>query len=120
MRRIMAWFGGVMPTGVSGGALGDAPARPTLLLSRAAPNPFGDRTTISYQLAAAAPVRLSLYNVMGQQVAVLASGPQRAGGHQATWDGRDRAGRPMPNGVYFIRLEAAGQGTVVQKAMLLR
>ena len=57
---------------------------------------------------------------MGQQVAVLASGPQRAGVHSAAWDGRDRDGHLMPNGLYFIRLEAAGQGAVVQKAMLLR
>lgn len=120
MRRIMDWFGGVLPTGVAGELRPGRPALPALSLSQNAPNPFGTGTTIRYQLDRPTRVRLALFNVLGQQVRVLADGLQPAGAHAVAWDGADRSGRLLPNGIYFFRLEAAGQLTAVRKATLIR
>jgi hypothetical protein len=38
---------------------------------------------------------------------------------RAVWDGRDGAGRPMPSGVYFVRVEA-GAALGAEKVVLLR
>jgi hypothetical protein len=64
-----------------------------------APNPFAGRTQISYEVASAAPVRLSVYDALGREVAVLVDGPQEAGAHTATFDARGLAA-----GTYVYRL----------------
>ncbi|MDI6738779.1 MAG: M6 family metalloprotease domain-containing protein [Candidatus Edwardsbacteria bacterium] len=120
MRRIMAWFGGVMPTGVSGDPWPGRPSLPSLMLSQNAPNPFSAATAIRFQLGQPARTRLALYNALGQRVKVLAEGLLAAGVHTFCWDGADQAGRRLSSGVYFFRLETVGQGTAVRKAMLLR
>ena len=72
------------------------------------PNPFNPSTLIPYQLAASSPVRLEVFNVLGQQVATLVDGQQGAGAYVARWDGTDAAGRAAASGVYFYRLTVAG------------
>jgi hypothetical protein len=71
-----------------------------------APNPFSREMRVTYQLPSPGPVRLSVYNISGQLVKVLASGPRQAGVHQTAWDGRDEAGRLLPSGIYLFRFEA--------------
>lgn len=63
------------------------------------PNPFNPATTIRYGLPATAPVRLSVFNLLGQEVAVLASGTQTAGTYAVTFE----AGH-LPSGTYLYRL----------------
>jgi hypothetical protein len=67
------------------------------------PDPFGDNTTFSYTLPEAMPVRLELYNVLGQRVAVLLEGERPAGTHTLTM-GRGS----LASGVYVLRLQAGG------------
>jgi uncharacterized protein (TIGR02145 family) len=67
------------------------------------PNPFNPTTAIRYALPEAAQVRLEVYTMAGQRVAVLASGEQRAGWHTAMFDGSNLA-----SGVYIYRLQAGG------------
>ena len=64
-------------------------------------------------------MRLSVYNVLGQEVVLLAAGPQVAGGHVVTWDGADELGRPVASGIYFYRL-VAGEHCQVRKMLLLK
>ena len=68
------------------------------------PNPFNPRTTIRYQLGQAEQARLVVYNILGREVAELATGQHAAGWHEVVWDGRDRAGRLVASGVYLYRL----------------
>jgi endonuclease I len=92
-------------TGVPGGApVGRATLHPN------SPNPFGTRTSISFDLVRRGPVSLRIYDVTGRQVRVLADGGVLdAGRHALDWDGRDAGGNTLQAGLYFCRLEA---GTV--------
>ena len=72
------------------------------------PNPFNPSTLIPYQLAATSPVRLEVFNVLGQRVATLVDGAQGAGAYVARWDGTDAAGGAAASGLYFYRLTVGG------------
>ena len=67
------------------------------------PNPFNPTTTIPFALRQPGPVRLTVYNALGQEVARLVDGNLAAGEHEATW----QAGT-LPSGTYFYTLEASG------------
>ena len=82
------------------------------------PNPFNPSTRISFSLPQAGAVTLTVFNLLGQQVATLANGPMGAGNHGVAWDGRDAAGRGVASGVYFYRIEVKGpDGGGVYSAM---
>ncbi len=83
------------------------------------PNPFRDRAEIRFSLPASAQARLSVYNVAGECVALLAERQLAAGAHHVAWGGRDTGGRALPAGVYLLRLEA-GKMTATRKITLLR
>ncbi|OGG50092.1 MAG: hypothetical protein A3F84_02590 [Candidatus Handelsmanbacteria bacterium RIFCSPLOWO2_12_FULL_64_10] len=83
------------------------------------PNPFNPSTTISYTLPEASTVRLTIYNILGQQVRTLINNRQAAGIHAVQWDGHDDAGRSVASGLYFYRL-TAGEFTQTQKMLLLK
>ncbi len=73
------------------------------------PNPGAATRTLHFELARATDVTLEIYDVRGALVRRVASGPHAPGHHAQWWDGRDRMGRRLPNGVYLVRLAAAGQ-----------
>ena len=85
-------------------------------LEQSYPNPFNARTVIRYALPERTGVELSVYNLLGQRVAILASGLREAGVHTIQWGGRDRAGRQLASGVYLYRLQA---GALVQTRRML-
>jgi hypothetical protein len=70
-------------------------------LHEAYPNPFNPATTISYDLPRSAYAMLTVYDVMGRQLAVLADGEMQAGHHEVSFDATD-----LPSGIFFYRLEA--------------
>ena len=80
------------------------------------PNPFKSSTQIPYRVSAPGPVRLVIYNVLGQPVRTLVDGVQAAGAYQVSWDGRDHRGARVANGVYLYRLRA---GTVARVRKML-
>lgn len=76
------------------------------------PNPFNASTTIRYNLSEPGEVELSIYNVLGQRVVILAHEYQESGSYARTWDASDVA-----SGMYFYRLQV--NGTVVTRKMTL-
>ena len=68
------------------------------------PNPFNPSTTIEFALPMAGPVRLDVYNILGQNVNTLIDRHLPAGVHQVTFNGRSDNGSPLASGVYFYRL----------------
>ncbi len=75
----------------------------------ASPNPFGGTAKLSFALPARTNVELSVYSVDGRLVRTLVSGEAGPGQVDVTWDGRDNSGRNVGNGLYFMRLQAAGE-----------
>jgi len=69
------------------------------------PNPFNPSTTIGFQVpgAAASWVRLAVFNLIGQEVAVLVNGMRNAGSHVVTFDADN-----LPSGIYVYQLTAGG------------
>ena len=86
-------------------------------LAGAVPNPFNPKTFITYSMPMAGEVTLRIYDVSGRLVRDLVSGPRSAGRHREPWDGRDAQGMNAASGVYFARLNVAGQ--MEMKSMLL-
>lgn len=84
------------------------PEHPALLLLACRPNPFNPSTTIGFELPAPAQARLAVYDLTGRLVRTLVDGSLPRGRHEATWDGRDAAGRSVASGLYIARLEAGG------------
>jgi flagellar hook assembly protein FlgD len=55
-------------------------------------------------------VRLAVFDLLGREIRVLASGDMEPGSHTVTWDGRTSGGREAGTGAYFYRIEADGPG----------
>ncbi|MGH7494520.1 MAG: FlgD immunoglobulin-like domain containing protein [bacterium] len=72
------------------------------------PNPFNPTTTIRFDLKEAGEVRLSIYNLQGQEVRALITGAMKAGAHTVSWDGKDQHGQSVPSGMYFSKLRVNG------------
>lgn len=75
-------------------------------------NPFNSETVIPFTLPSSGYVKLTVYDILGNQAAVLANGFFPQGNHQVRFNGKD-----VPSGVYFYRLEA-GRMKSVRKMIL--
>jgi len=108
----------VRTTGVwDGGDGGLLPSR--FSLAQNYPNPFNPETEIAFNLRVEGHVRLEVFNILGQSVAVLADGYRPQGITVAHWDGRDARGAVVPTGIYFYRLTQDSQ-SFVRKMVLLK
>ena len=83
------------------------------------PNPFNPETTIRYAVEEASQVRLTIYNIQGQEVRVVVNAPHSAGRYKTRWDGRDALGRAVSTGVYVYRLEA-GTSVALRKMVFVK
>ncbi|MCB0295592.1 MAG: T9SS type A sorting domain-containing protein [Calditrichaeota bacterium] len=79
------------------------------------PNPFNPQTTIEYSLAQGGPVKLMVYNLLGETVAVLVNEFQSAGTHRYSW----KPAATIPSGIYLYRLET-GSLSAVKKLIYLK
>ena len=116
--------GSVVPSGVTDvGDISTSPetavAVPTIALTTY-PNPFNPVTTLSYDLPRSSNVRIRIHDVAGRVVRTLiAEEHHTAGRFEIDWRGRDDGGRLVASGVYFVRMQAAGQA-FMRKVLLLK
>lgn len=96
---------------------GNAPALNGTL--SASPNPFTQRTCISFDLAKAGMVQLDVYNLKGQKVKSIANAYFNTGKHEVYWDATDNNGKQAASGVYLLRLSSDKQSQTI-KTVLLR
>ncbi len=87
------------------------------------PNPFNPATYIRFDVPAqkegVRPVRLAVYNLLGQLVQVLADEKMAPGSYKIMWNGQDAQGQPVPSGVYFYSL-SSGSFSHAKKMLLLK
>jgi hypothetical protein len=98
----------------------EQPALPSAFeLGQNYPNPFNPSTTINYQLAGTSVVHLSVFDMLGREVATLADGTRGAGQHTLHWNASN-----LPSGIYLYQLTATSEkGEVyrdMKRAMLLK
>ena len=84
-------------------------------LSQNYPNPFNPSTVIAFALPVASHVRLEVFNVVGQRVALLVNERRGPGTYQAVWNAPQAA-----SGLYFCRLEAHESGNLSNGVSFLR
>ncbi len=99
--------------GGGGGRVATAgPEAPAATL-KVAPNPFTDRTSLSFTASEAGPATVEVYNAQGLRVGRLYQGPLEAG-KDYRWE---LDGTALPNGLYFARLKA-GHNVYTQRLVL--
>jgi choice-of-anchor B domain-containing protein len=84
-------------------------AAPPVTLEAPRPNPSAGATDVVLRLRAAGPAAVVVYDVTGRRVATLFEGQAPAGPLSLRWSGRDGHGREVGSGVYWIRVDAAGE-----------
>ena len=100
----------MVDTGVRDGLAVEQPE--TVTLSQNYPNPFNPVTTIRFSVPEEMHVRLTVHNLIGQQVATLLNENRSTGRHEIPFDAS-----PYASGVFLYRLEADGQ--VITRQMML-
>ena len=93
--------------------LGSSPPVLETALGAPFPTPFNAGVTLPFTTAETGQVRISVFNLMGQQIRVLHDGWTGAGAHEAHWDGRTETGTDAASGIYWalLRAEELAQST---------
>ncbi|MBN1997291.1 T9SS type A sorting domain-containing protein, partial [candidate division KSB1 bacterium] len=80
----------------------------TFTLEQNFPNPFNPTTEICYQVPATyyGDIKLTIYNLLGQEIRTLVSRAAQSGVQRIVWDGLNNAGEAVQSGVYIYCLEA--------------
>lgn len=100
----------IVPTNVAG----REPQVKELAIYPLYPNPFNAASVVSYELPNAGSAELDVVDLLGRQVARLASGFQQEGRHSLSWEQRD-----VSSGVYLIRLQFGGR-SIITKALVMK
>ena len=102
------WSGSEMLSAVKSEPAAENPLPTQFYMHQNYPNPFNPVTTIEYALPRDEHASLVIYDMTARRIKALFSGYQKAGVHQAVWDGTDHAGQQVASGVYFYRLVVQG------------
>lgn len=89
-------------------AVNNKTSRPAqYLLEQNYPNPFNPTTTIKYSIGGngSSPVKMLIYNILGQRVRTLVDEAQTSGNHIVQWNGKSDSGNMVASGVYFYVLK---------------
>ena len=101
-------------------SLANGPMVPTVYgMSQNSPNPFNPVTEIKYAIPEAGYVKLSVFNILGQNVRNLVDEEKSVGDYSVIWDGKDAFGESVASGVYFYRIKA-NKFSETKKMLLLK
>ncbi len=88
------------------------------LTSQNYPNPFNRSTAIEFTIPLPARVRCTVYNAMGQTVALLVDSDMASGRQVLLWDATDTSGRTVASGVYLYAIDYLGTRTVRKMTLI--
>jgi len=112
-----------LPVTISGGGLAVADPKASaprdFILEQNYPNPVLSETQIVYALNRTTTVRLSIFNLLGQELRTLVEGLAPAGKYAIKWDGLDHHGQRAARGIYFYRF-TAGSFATTQKLVVVQ
>jgi len=94
-------------------------SREIIVLNNNQPNPVDNYTEIEFSINQPLNLTLTIYNLIGEPVKVIASGRYSKGTHRAVWRADDENGNLVPNGIYFYRLES-NKGVAIRQLIVLR
>ncbi|MGH8015131.1 MAG: T9SS type A sorting domain-containing protein [Candidatus Zixiibacteriota bacterium] len=83
------------------------------------PNPFNPETTVEFELAEQCYVKLEIFNVLGEKIAILVDSKLSAGAHKIRWDGKSDLRQSVSTGVYFYRFSTE-EYSITKKMILVR
>lgn len=99
--------------------LADCPAIPhEFKLEINFPNPFNPSTQIRYSIPEMSDVRLTIYDVLGKEIAKLVDDLQSGGSYEVQWSGLNRYGEKVPTGLYYAQLTAGKESDVIKMLLL--
>ena len=80
-----------------------------LTLKQNYPNPFNPSTTIEFGIPNSAVTDITVFDILGNEVTRLIDGHLSAGNYSLVWKGVDHAGNQVAAGMYFARIQTAGE-----------
>jgi hypothetical protein len=98
-----------------------APPAVEFILLGVSPNPISQAADILFEVGASrVKVAAAIYDVSGRLVRRFKEHVYDAGRHSILWNGRDEAGRPVPNGLFFLRISVADKSPLQSRLVVLR
>jgi hypothetical protein len=98
-------------TRISSGQNATHPDESTLVIFPNYPNPFNPSTRIRFQLSQPGQWRVSVYDILGRELARVFNRFITAGTHEFEWTAKNQQGQPLSSGIYFVRFQS---GTYVR------
>lgn len=82
------------------------------------PNPFSEKTVITYKIPKHNDVTIKVYNILGQEVRALITSEIQEGFNNVIWDGKDNFGKKVSSGIYFYNVKS-GDKIKIKKMIYL-
>ena len=82
------------------------------------PNPFNPYTNIQYELPISTNIKISVFNILGQEISVLEEREKPAGKYSVQWNGKDKFQNQISSGIYFINLKTPSYNKTIKGVML--
>ena len=77
------------------------------------PNPFNNKTTISFSVSNNENVTVSIYDILGRNQAILHNGVY-SGNQNISWDGTNGKGQRLSNGIYFVEIKSDNKKSILK------
>lgn len=104
--------------GYNPSSIDDRIAPESFTLEQNYPNPFNPTTNIRFGIPEAGEVRLLIFDIQGREVADFGSEYLNAGWYETLWNGQADDGNPAATGIYFARLESAGDVQIIKMTLV--
>lgn len=96
------------------------PDRPdNVLFSRSYPNPFNSEIEIEYFMPEPSYVFIRVFDLRGMVIRILEKSRNESGYSKVSWDGKNEAGKSVPHGLYFYRIETSAGRTETRKMIYM-